>query len=192
MQVDAHHDKPCIYCIVYRGKQLYSLHVIHGHVHQWYHTERRNTHAQPINKKCIQHQQSSHPSRNDVYSHQKWDKLFLPFNNHRSHWYHSPWSDDDPSYLLLAHVEVVDDDTDEEVKGEEASAHDEYDKVEVVVDWGLPLGLLVDLSGVHGVGHHLHPSFEGGLGRGRIYSYISTIPTLWSCPISSQPWFSTD
>ena len=35
--------------------------------------------------------------------------------------------------LLLERVEVVDDDTDEQVEGEERAAHDEDDKVEVVV-----------------------------------------------------------
>ena len=35
--------------------------------------------------------------------------------------------------LLLEHVEVVNDDPDEQVEGEEGPAHDEYHEVEVVV-----------------------------------------------------------
>ena len=50
---------------------------------------------------------------------------------------------------------------DEEVEREEGSADDEDDEVEVVVDGGLPLRLLVHLPGVHGVRHHLHPALEG-------------------------------
>ena len=62
--------------------------------------------------------------------------------------------------LLLEHVEVVDDDSDEEVEREEGSANDEDDEVKVVVQAGFPLGLLVHLPGVHRVGHDLHPALK--------------------------------
>ena len=68
-----------------------------------------------------------------------------------------------PSDLLFQHVEVVYDDPDEEVEGEEAAADDEDDEVEVVVEGCLPLRLEVHLPRVHCVGHDLHPTLEGGL-----------------------------
>ena len=68
----------------------------------------------------------------------------------------------DSAHLLLEHVEVVNDDSDEQVQCEEGPADDEDDKVEVVVERGLPVRLLVDLARVDGVGHHLHPALEGG------------------------------
>ena len=49
-------------------------------------------------------------------------------------------------YLLFQCVEVVDDDTDEEVEGEEGAADDEDDKVEVVIEACLILRLLVNLQ----------------------------------------------
>lgn len=64
--------------------------------------------------------------------------------------------------LLFQGVEVVNDDTDEQVEREEAAAHDEDDEVEVVVLGRLVVRLLVDLAAVHGIGHHLHPALEGG------------------------------
>jgi hypothetical protein len=49
------------------------------------------------------------------------------------------------TYLLLLFVEVVDDDSDEEVEGEEGPEDDEEDEVEVHVDVHLTYGLLPNL-----------------------------------------------
>ena len=49
------------------------------------------------------------------------------------------------TYLLFLLVEVVNDDTDEEVEGEEAAEDDEEDKVDVHVDVDLADGLLPNL-----------------------------------------------
>ena len=49
-------------------------------------------------------------------------------------------------HLLLQRIEVVDYDTDEEVEGEEWSADDEDDEVEVVVEARFILRLLVNLT----------------------------------------------
>jgi hypothetical protein len=51
------------------------------------------------------------------------------------------------TYLFLLLVEVVDDDSDEEVEGEKGAEDDEEDKVEVHVDVHFANGLLADLSG---------------------------------------------
>lgn len=49
------------------------------------------------------------------------------------------------TYLFLLLIEVVDDDSDEEVQGEERPEDDEEDKVEVHVDVHLTNGLLTNL-----------------------------------------------
>ena len=49
------------------------------------------------------------------------------------------------SYLFLLHVEVVDDDTDEEIQGEERPEDDEEYKVHVHEDPSLTLRLLTVL-----------------------------------------------
>ena len=48
--------------------------------------------------------------------------------------------------LVLLFVELVDDDTDEKVEGEEGSGNDEEDEEEVGVDGVLAVRLLVDLQ----------------------------------------------
>lgn len=53
----------------------------------------------------------------------------------------------DNTHLFLLHVEIVDDDTNEEVQCEEGTKDDEEDKVEVHADSVLCYGLLVSLSG---------------------------------------------
>ena len=83
-------------------------------------------------------------------------------------------------HLLLEHVEVVDDDSDEEVEREEGSADDEDDEVEVVVDGGLPLRLLVDLARVHRVRHNLHPALERGL-RKKFDGNMSRVRSGMAC-----------
>jgi hypothetical protein len=50
------------------------------------------------------------------------------------------------TYLLLLFVEVVDDDSDEEVEGEEGAEDDEEDEVEVHVDVHLAYWLLAHLA----------------------------------------------
>ena len=52
----------------------------------------------------------------------------------------------DDFHLLFQRIEVVNDNPDEEIEGEEGAADDEDDKVEVVVEAGLILGLLVNLQ----------------------------------------------
>ena len=51
------------------------------------------------------------------------------------------------TYLLLLLVEVVDDDADEQVQGEEGAEDDEDDEIEVHVDVHLVLGLFLLLQG---------------------------------------------
>ena len=63
-------------------------------------------------------------------------------------------------YLFLESVEVVDDDSDEEVEGEEGAADDEEDEVEVDVDVALQTRLLVVPRDVRRRRHHLHPPLE--------------------------------
>ena len=50
------------------------------------------------------------------------------------------------TYLLLLLVEVVDDDTDKQVKGEEGAEDDEDDKVEVHIQVDLIIGLFFQLQ----------------------------------------------
>ena len=52
----------------------------------------------------------------------------------------------DDIHLLFQRIEVVNDDPDEEVEGEEGAADDEDDKVEVVVEARFILRLLVNLT----------------------------------------------
>ena len=49
------------------------------------------------------------------------------------------------TYLLLLLIEVIDDDSNEEIEGEEGAKDDEEDKVDVHVDVDLPDGLLPNL-----------------------------------------------
>ena len=65
-----------------------------------------------------------------------------------------------PAHLLLEHIEIIDDDADEEVECEEAAAHDEHHEVDVGVEVGLPLGLHSLPARVHRVLHHFHPALE--------------------------------
>ena len=52
----------------------------------------------------------------------------------------------DDLHLLFQRIEVVNDNPDEEIESEKGAADDEDDKVEVVVEAGLILGLLVNLQ----------------------------------------------
>ena len=51
------------------------------------------------------------------------------------------------TYLLLLFIEVIDDDSNEEIEGEEGAKDDEEDKVDVHVDVDLPDGLFSNLPG---------------------------------------------
>ena len=51
------------------------------------------------------------------------------------------------TYLLFLFIEVIDDDSNEEIEGEEGAKDDEEDKVDVHVDVDLPDGLLSNLPG---------------------------------------------
>ena len=51
------------------------------------------------------------------------------------------------TYLFLLLVEVVNDDTDEQVQGEERPKDDEDDKIDIHVEVVFPLGLLLVLEG---------------------------------------------
>lgn len=55
------------------------------------------------------------------------------------------------SYLFLLLVEVVNDHTNEEVKGEEGAKYDENDKVDVHVDVDFIVGLVFHLGGRHNI-----------------------------------------
>ena len=50
------------------------------------------------------------------------------------------------TYLFLLFVEVINDDTNEQVESKEGSENDEEDKVEVHVDVDFPYGLLKQLE----------------------------------------------
>ena len=64
------------------------------------------------------------------------------------------------AHLFLQHVEVVDDDTNEQVEGEEGTKHDEDDEEQIVVERVLAAGLLINVPAVHGILHHLHPALK--------------------------------
>ena len=64
------------------------------------------------------------------------------------------------THLLLQSIEIINDDSNEEVEGEEGSTDNKDDKVEVIVEACFILWLLVDLPGVHSVRHDLHPALE--------------------------------
>ena len=49
------------------------------------------------------------------------------------------------TYLLFLFIEVIDDDSNEEIEGEEGAKDDEEDEVDVHVDVDLPDGLLPNL-----------------------------------------------
>ena len=51
------------------------------------------------------------------------------------------------TYLLFLFIEVIDDDSNEEIEGEEGAKDDEEDEVDVHVDVDLPDGLFSNLSG---------------------------------------------
>ena len=64
--------------------------------------------------------------------------------------------------LLFESIEVIDDDTDEQVQSEKTSTDDKDHKVKVVVLGGFIFRLFVDLPNIHCVRHDFHPAFEGG------------------------------
>ena len=51
------------------------------------------------------------------------------------------------TYLLFLFIEVIDDDSNEKIEGEEGAKDDEEDKVDVHVDVDLPDGLFSNLQG---------------------------------------------
>ena len=53
------------------------------------------------------------------------------------------------TYLFLLHIEVVNDDTNEEVECEERSKHDEENKVEIHHHTDLTDGLVIHLHTIH-------------------------------------------
>jgi hypothetical protein len=55
------------------------------------------------------------------------------------------WRRGEETYLFLLLIEIVDDDTDEQVEGEEGAEDDEDDEVDVHVDVALIIRLLVRL-----------------------------------------------
>ena len=63
-------------------------------------------------------------------------------------------------FLHLLLVEVVDDDTNEQVEAEERAAHDKDDEIDVTPHRRLVLGLNVGASDVDRVVHDLQPSHE--------------------------------
>ena len=60
--------------------------------------------------------------------------------------------------LLFQSVEVVNDDTNEQVQREEASANNKDNKVEVVVLAGLPFRLLVNFPTINCISHDFNPT----------------------------------
>jgi len=67
------------------------------------------------------------------------------------------------THLLLKHVKVVNNDTNEEVKREEGATHNEDNEVQVSVEVCFSLWLQVYTSCIYCVFHHLHPAFKCSL-----------------------------
>lgn len=65
------------------------------------------------------------------------------------------------SHLFLEHVEVVDNNSNEQIEREKRAANDKYHKVQVGVEVCFSLRLQINSSRVDRVLHHLHPTFEG-------------------------------
>lgn len=63
-----------------------------------------------------------------------------------SGWTSGRWQCGEETYLFLLLIEVINDDTNEQVQGEEGAEDDEDDKVDVHVDVVLILRLLIRLS----------------------------------------------
>lgn len=63
-------------------------------------------------------------------------------------------------YSFLEHVEVVDDDADEEVEREEGAAHDEDDEIEIRPQIGFVRRLQIDSAHVHRIRHDFHPTLK--------------------------------
>ena len=76
------------------------------------------------------------------------------------------------THFFLESVEVVDDDTNEEVQSEERSTNDEEDEVEVDVDVALQTRLFVVVCNVCGRCHHFHPTFKRRLKHKQIVTNI--------------------
>ena len=86
------------------------------------------------------------------------------------------------TYLLFLFIEVIDDDSNEEIEGEEGAKDDEEDKVDVHVDVDLPDGLFSNLPGgsVSLVASPLTIGFYNVL-------YIRTSRACWSVHSPSPP-----
>lgn len=72
------------------------------------------------------------------------------------------WQRGEETYLFLLLIEVVNDDTDKQVEGEEGSEDDEDDKIDVHVDIALIVWLLVRLSKGREEGLKSVPGPSGG------------------------------
>ena len=75
-------------------------------------------------------------------------------------------------YLLFQSVKIVYDDTNEKIEGEERTTDYEDNKVEIIIERGFVLRLLVNFCGINSVSHDFHPSFESCLERYILYVNI--------------------
>lgn len=66
-------------------------------------------------------------------------------------------------YLFLKHIEVIDDDTDEQVEGKKRAKHNENDKETIIVNSVICNRLFVYIHRIYSVLHQLHPTFKGCL-----------------------------
>ena len=71
---------------------------------------------------------------------------------------------------FLEHVEVVDDDTDEQVEGEESAANDKDDEIKIGPQIGLVRRLQIDAPNINRIGHDFHPTLESRLRHTRTRS----------------------
>lgn len=97
--------------------------------------------------------------------------LFSRVSVSRFSWRHATRLPSDATDLFLLHVEVVDDDTDEEVEREEGAEDDEEDEVEIHEDAHLALRLLPHLR------KHAHTRHVP-----RTHRYVVQFPSAFFCP----------
>ena len=88
------------------------------------------------------------------------------------------------TYLLLEHIEVVNDDTNEEVESDEGAHNDEADKVPVVPEASISVRLLINVPWVCGISDQLHPAFKCGLYNTKLYREVEA--KYKNCTVSTK------
>ena len=67
------------------------------------------------------------------------------------------------SHLFLESIEVVNDDTNEEVESEEGTAYNENNKINVCINVVFSFWLFIYARCIHCICHHFHPTFKSCL-----------------------------